>query len=159
MTSPSITVLAIDAVPVAEASNVLHPRAAAKLGIRVPPDADPDAVLDAVEAHLRSHVLHGAQLEVERGRAGLGFHGRPRSDAWSVAAKEAFGVESVDIGVGGSIPFLSALKAVNPEADFFVTAVQDSGSQAHSYDESLHVPGFEAACVAHSLLMQSLGAR
>jgi acetylornithine deacetylase/succinyl-diaminopimelate desuccinylase-like protein len=158
VTSPSVTVLAIDAVPVAEASNVLHPRAAAKLGVRVPPDADPNAALDAVEAHLRSHVGHGAQLEVTRDRAGHGFHGKPRSDAWSLAAKEAFGADSVDVGAGGSIPFLSALQAVNPEADFFVTAVQDSGSQAHSFDESLHVPGFEAACVAHALLLQSLGA-
>jgi acetylornithine deacetylase/succinyl-diaminopimelate desuccinylase-like protein len=158
VTSPSVTVLAIDAVPVAEASNVLHPRAAAKLGVRVPPDADPNAALDAVEAHLRSHVGHGAQLEVTRDRAGHGFHGKPRSDAWSLAAKEAFGADSVDVGAGGSIPFLSALQAVNPEADFFVTEVQDSGSQAHSFDESLHVPGFEAACVAHALLLQSLGA-
>jgi acetylornithine deacetylase/succinyl-diaminopimelate desuccinylase-like protein len=158
VTSPSITVLALDAVAVAQASNVLHPRAAAKIGVRVAPDADPTAVLDALEAHLRAHVGHGAQLEVERGRAGLGFHGRPRSDAWARAAKEAFGTESIDIGVGGSIPFLTALQEVNPEADFFVTAVQDSGSQAHSFDESLHVPGFEAAVVAHALLLRNLGA-
>jgi acetylornithine deacetylase/succinyl-diaminopimelate desuccinylase-like protein len=157
VTSPSVTVLAVDAVPVAEASNVLHPRAAAKLGIRVPPDGDPQAVLEAIEAHLRSHVRHGAQLEIARDRAGLGFHGKPRSDAWTLAAKEAFGTDSVDVGAGGSIPFLSALQAVNPDADFFVTAVQDSGSQAHSFDESLHVPGFEAACVAHALLLRSLG--
>jgi acetylornithine deacetylase/succinyl-diaminopimelate desuccinylase-like protein len=159
VTEHSVTVLAVDAVPVAEASNVLHPRAAAKLGVRVPPDGDPDQVTAVLEAHLRARVLHGARLDIERGRAGLGFHGRPRSDAWSVAAKEAFGADSVDIGAGGSIPFLSALQAVNPDADFFVTAVQDSGSQAHSFDESLHVPGFEAACVAHALLLDSLGSR
>ena len=157
VTSPSVTVLAVDAVPVADASNVLHPSARAKLGVRVPPDGDPDHVLDLVEAHLRAHVLHGAQLTLERGRAGHGFHGKPRSGAWAVAAKEAFGRDSVDIGAGGSIPFLSALQAVNPDADFFVTAVQDNGSNAHSYDESLHLEGFEAACAAHALLLQSLG--
>ena len=159
VTSPSVTILAVDAVPVAQASNVLHPRAAAKIGVRVPPDADPAAALEAIVAHLRSHVRHGAQLEIEPGRAGLGFHGKPASNAWALAAKEAFGTDSVDVGAGGSIPFLSALQAVNPAADFFVTAVQDSGSQAHSFDESLHVPGFEAACVAHALLLQHLGAR
>lgn len=141
----------------ADASNVLHPSARAKVGVRVPPDGDPDQVIAAVEAHLRAHVRHGAQLEVERGRAGLGFHGRPRSEAWALAAKEAFGRDSVSVGAGGSIPFLSALQAVNPEADFFVTAVQDPGSSAHSFDESLHVAGFEAACLAHALLLQSLG--
>jgi hypothetical protein len=44
-----------------------------------------------------------------------------------------------------------------PAAEFFVTAVQDSASNAHSFDESLHAEGFEAACIAHARLLASLG--
>ncbi|MDP9181151.1 MAG: dipeptidase, partial [Actinomycetota bacterium] len=149
-------VLALDAVPVADASNVLHPSARAKLSVRLPPDADPLRAFELVEAHLRAHVQHGAQLRVELGNSGSGFHGKPKGDAWALAAKEAFGRESVDIGVGGSIPFVSALSCAFPEAELLVTAVQDNGSNAHSYDESLHVEGFEAACVAHALLLADL---
>jgi acetylornithine deacetylase/succinyl-diaminopimelate desuccinylase-like protein len=158
ITSPSVTVLALDAVPVADASNVLHATARAKIGVRVPPDEDPARALELIEAHLRAHVLHGAQLTLEPGRAGHGFHAASSGGGWTTAAREAFGRDSVDIGAGGSIPFVSALAAAFPAAQVFVTAVQDSGSNAHSFDESLHLGGFEAACVAHALLLQSLGA-
>ena len=156
--SPSITVLAVDAVSVADASNVLHPSARAKVGVRVPPHEDPVRAARLVEEHLRAHVRHGAHLTIEAGQLGRGFGGKagPAAEAWQRAAKEAFGAESVDIGVGGSIPFLSALATVFPAAEFLVTAVQDSSSNAHSYDESLHVAGFERACVAHALLLASL---
>lgn len=158
ISEPSITVLAVDAVPVAAASNVLHPTARAKVGIRVPPDGDPATVLATVEDHLRAHVRSGAHLTMVGGRAGHGFHvthGRA-SEAWARAAREAFREESVDLGAGGSIPFVSALASAFPAAEFLVTAVQDPGSAAHSFDESLHVDLFTRACVAHALLLRDL---
>jgi acetylornithine deacetylase/succinyl-diaminopimelate desuccinylase-like protein len=153
---PSVTVLALDAVRVADASNVLHPSARAKLGVRVPPGVDPSEVLDRVEAHLRAHVRDGAHLRTERGRGGWGFQATGGGDAWDRAGQEAYGVPSVRIGVGGSIPFVSALAEAFPEAQVLVTAVQDGASNAHSFDESLHVEGFRRACVAHALLLDAL---
>lgn len=156
VTSPTVTVLALDAVPVAEASNVLHARARAKLGIRVPPGDDPHQALGQVVAHLQGHVKHGAHLMLEPGHSGVGFRTERPSEAWASAARTAYGKDSVDVGAGGSIPFVAALAEAFPKAQLLVTAVQDSGSNAHSYDESLHVEGFTKACVAHALLLQSL---
>jgi len=156
---PSVTVLALDAVPVAEASNVLHPRARAKLGLRVPPGEDAGAALTALEAHLLARVPHGAQVDIERGRDGSGFLSPSVPDVWRAAAEEAYGRPPVAIGVGGSIPFVTALAEAFPSAEVVITALQDPASNAHSFDESLDLEGFGKACVAHALLLQGIAAR
>ena len=66
----AISVLGLDAPPVDGAGNIVIPQARAKIAVRVPPGADPERSLDAVERHLRAHVPWGAQLSIER-RAGL----------------------------------------------------------------------------------------
>jgi acetylornithine deacetylase/succinyl-diaminopimelate desuccinylase-like protein len=157
VSSHSVTVLALDAVPVAEASNVLHARARAKLGIRIPPGDDPHEALGHVQAHLQRNVRHGMHLMLEPGHSGVGFRADVHSPVWAEAARAAYGTDSVDVGAGGSIPFVAALAEAFPKAQILITAVQDSGSNAHSYDESLHVAGFEKACVAHALLLAGLG--
>jgi acetylornithine deacetylase/succinyl-diaminopimelate desuccinylase-like protein len=156
VSAPSITVLAIDATPVADASNVLHPSARAKLGVRLPPGGDPDDVLTALEDRLRTLVPAGAVVSFERGPGGAGFRSAHVPAAWAVAAEKAYGRASVDVGVGGSIPFVRALADLLPKAAFLVTALQDSQSKAHSFDESLHLEGFEKACIAHALLLEGL---
>jgi len=157
--APSLTVLALDAVPVAAASNVLHPRARAKLGLRVPPGEDAGAALAAVEAHLLARVPHGAQVSTVRGRDGSGFLSPSVPDVWSAAAEQAYGRPPVAVGVGGSIPFVTALAEAFPEAEVLITALQDPGSNAHSFDESLDLEGFGKACVAHALLLRGLAER
>ena len=68
--------------------------------------------IDAIEAHLRANAPFGAQLDV-RGRR----HGQPflvDTSGWAVARRRAamargLGREPVEIGVGGSIPFIAEL--------------------------------------------------
>ena len=47
--------------------------------------------------------------------------------------------EPVDIGVGGSIPFIADLVAEFPGAQILVTGVEDPDARAHSPNESLHL--------------------
>ena len=50
---PSATVIGIDAPSVAEAANMLIPKATAKVSMRIVPGADADAELELLVAHLR----------------------------------------------------------------------------------------------------------
>jgi acetylornithine deacetylase/succinyl-diaminopimelate desuccinylase-like protein len=69
------------------------------------------------------------------------------------ALKAAYGHESVDIGIGGSIPFIADLEAVFPGVQVLVTGVEDPDSRAHSPNESLHIETLEKAIVAQALIL------
>ena len=60
----AINVLGIDAPAVDGAGNIVIPSARAKVSVRVPPGADPERSMDAVERHLRAAIPWGAQVEI-----------------------------------------------------------------------------------------------
>lgn len=91
-----------------EGSKTIIPATAhAKITCRLVPRQDPEKVMNAIEAHLTSHLLPGVRLTVER------FHGAPASitplDHPAVKAAES-AIESIYqtrasyIRMGGSIP-------------------------------------------------------
>ncbi|HEY8789662.1 MAG TPA: M20/M25/M40 family metallo-hydrolase [Actinopolymorphaceae bacterium] len=155
----SISVLAIDAPAVADASNTLVPMARAKVSLRVPPGADAVACLAALHTHLVAHVEWGARVEVSDGHVGepgvIDATG-PVYDAARAAFATAWGVEPVDIGVGGSIPFVAAFAQSFPGASILVTGVEDPDTRAHGANESLHLGEFENVCVAETVLVAKL---
>jgi len=158
-TKPTATVLAIDATSVADASNTLAPTARAKVSVRIAPDADPTAAMAALTEHLRRHSPWGAQVTVTEGSCGSGtsipFEGTA-SEAARAAFAEAWGVEPVFMGQGGSIPMIADFQNAYPKATVLVTAVCDPDSRPHGIDESLHLGDFAKACRAEALLLQKL---
>jgi acetylornithine deacetylase/succinyl-diaminopimelate desuccinylase-like protein len=157
---PAITVIGIDATPIAVASNTLIPRARAKVSMRVPPGGDAQAHLDALTSHLEEHTPWGAHVTVIPGHVGqphaIDATG-PVYDAARAAFKEAWGAEPVDMGQGGSIPFIATFAGAFPDAKILVTGVEDPAAQAHSVDESLHLGVLERAAAAEALLLAKLG--
>lgn len=156
---PSASVLAIDATPVAKASNTLIPSARAKVSVRLAPGQDPAAAARALEEHLRSNAPWGARVEIDSEQAGapsrITLDG-PRAEAARAAFREAFGVEAVEIGCGGSIPIVAEFADRNPEALVLVTAVTDPNSRMHGIDESLDLGDFAKAALAETLLLNNL---
>ena len=67
---PAASVLAIDATPVAKASNTLIPSARAKVSVRLVPGQDPAAAAKALEEHLRRNAPWGAHVDVVAGQCG-----------------------------------------------------------------------------------------
>ena len=65
---------------------------------------------------------------------------------------------AVEMGIGGSIPFIADLTEMYPEAQILVTGVEDPDSRAHSANESLHLGDFRNAVVAEALLLARLNA-
>ncbi|WP_127784198.1 dipeptidase [Rhodococcus sp. X156] len=157
---PAIAVIGIDAPTVAASSNTLVPVARAKVSLRVPPGTDAHAALAALTEHLRSHVGWGAQVTVTGGETGqpcaIDASG-PAYDAARSSFRDAWdGTEPVDMGMGGSIPFIAEFVDAFPDAAVLVTGVEDPDTRAHGVDEGLHLAEFERVCLAETLLLARL---
>jgi acetylornithine deacetylase/succinyl-diaminopimelate desuccinylase-like protein len=159
---PALAVIGIDAPSVAAASNTLVPVARAKISMRVAPGDDPVLARDALAAHLRAHAPWGAQVTVELGMMAAPY-AVPTGGAAYLAMREAlaqaWGTPPVDIGAGGSIPFVTAYAGRFPGAEILVTGVEDPDTRAHGANESLHLATFDRACLAEALLLAQLGQR
>jgi acetylornithine deacetylase/succinyl-diaminopimelate desuccinylase-like protein len=153
-------VLAVDSSAVADASNTLQPVARAKISLRVAPGDDAERALDALTRHLQTNAPWGAQVEVHHGETAQPFAvdaSGPAYDAARSAFREAWdGTEPVDIGIGGTIPFIAEFAATYPDAAILVTGVEDPDTRAHGIDEGLHLGEFERVCLAEALLLQRL---
>lgn len=158
-TKPAISVLGIDATPTVEAANVLVHSAKAKVSMRLAPGQDPKQAMAALADHLRANAPFGAKVNVVEGALGapceLDVSG-PVYDAARAALTDAFGASPVDIGVGGSIPFIAEFAEVFPAATVLVTGVSDPDARAHGVDESLHLGQFAKVCLAETLLLDRL---
>ncbi|MFC3992287.1 dipeptidase [Actinoplanes siamensis] len=159
-TKPSISVLGIDAPRTLEAANALQATAKAKIGVRVAPGDDPKSVYAAVKGHLEKNVPWGAHVEVtleSDGSPSVIEATGPGFEAARAAFRAAWdGAEPVDMGVGGSIPFIATFQELFPDATILVTGVEDPYSGAHGPNESLHLGEFERVCVAEALLFKNI---
>lgn len=157
---PSLSVLGIDAPPTVGAPNALVPAARAKLSMRIAPGEDPKTAFNLVRDHLLRHAPWGAQVEVTLEQDGapcvIDATG-PMYDAARAAFTSAWdGTAPVDIGVGGSIPFIATFQELFPEAVVLVTGVEDPDARAHGPNESLHLGEFARVCLAEALLLRNL---
>ncbi len=159
-TRPAIAVTGLDAPATAHASNTLVPVARAKVSLRVAPGDDCHAALVALTRHLEDHVAWGARVSVSDPDLGQPYAIDARGPAFD-AARTAFadawdGAEPVDIGVGGSIPFIAEFAAAFPDAAIVVTGVEDPDTRAHGANEGLHLGEFARVCLAEALLLDRL---
>jgi acetylornithine deacetylase/succinyl-diaminopimelate desuccinylase-like protein len=142
---PSLAYVGADGLPpTSSAGNVLRASTSLKLSFRLPPNADAQAAVEAVERALTTDVPHGARITLHDVEVADGWNA-PAFAPWLEAAMEAaslaaFGQPARTIGEGGSIPFMGMLGASFPEAQFLVTGVLGPGSNAHGPNEFLHVP-------------------
>ena len=157
---PAVSVLAIDAPATDEAINILLPRARAVVSLRLAPGEDAQMAMKSLVGHLETHAPWGAQVEVTPGAIGEPFALEtigPAYDAARAAFADAYGNAVVEMGVGGSIPFIAEFARAYPGAAVLVTGVGDPASRWHGIDESLHLDMWHKACVAEALLLLRLG--
>ena len=155
-TKPALTLIGLDYPTVSLSSNTLVPSLKAKLSLRIAPGDDPERALEALKGHISAHNTLGA--EITFGAVELGKPFSLGESGWAKTLAEqslslAFGEKSVDIGIGGSIPFIAELERVFPKAQVLVTGVEDPDSRAHSPNESLHLEGFQSAILAQLLFL------
>jgi acetylornithine deacetylase/succinyl-diaminopimelate desuccinylase-like protein len=160
-TKPAIAVIGVDATSVRDASNTLIPVARAKVSGRVAPGDTTENAMACLVRHLETHAPWGAQVTVTEGDRGeptrIEATG-PAYDAARAAFREAWdGTEPVDMGIGGSIPFIAAFREAFPDAAVLVTGVEDPDTRAHGANEGLHLGEFARVCLAEALLLRNLG--
>ena len=159
---PSITVTGIDIPDVANASNTLLPSVSARISVRVAPGQSASEAFSAIQQHISEHIPFGAVVEFDDVNLGEAFS--TDTSGWaaqsiSQALNQAWDQEVVNMGVGGSIPFISSFVNAFPHAQVLVTGVEDPDSRAHSPNESLHIESFEKAIVAELLFLADVNSK
>jgi acetylornithine deacetylase/succinyl-diaminopimelate desuccinylase-like protein len=158
---PSANVIGIDAPSIREASNILIPRAAAKVSLRISPDADPSHEVGLLMDHLRAAAPWHVRVNIRKESTNPGFICPSGGQGFAAAARAmgiAFGKPAGRKGSGGSIPLLQTLRQAVPGAEFILWGAQDAaGSRIHGTDESVDIAELERFIVAQSLFLQFLG--
>jgi len=153
---PALSVIGMDVTSVAEASNTIAPRCTAKVSLRLAPGQDPAEADAALATHVERHAPLGAQVTWRSGEQGKPFLAQGDTAAMRAARgafTEAWGVAPVDVGVGGSIPFIADLLEIFPDAAILVTGVEDPDSRAHGANESVHLGELQKVVLAEALLL------
>jgi len=159
-TKPSLSVTGLDAPAVDGASNTLVPSARAKVSMRIAPGDTAESAVAALRRHCEQHVPWGAELTftvVDTGEATSIDATGPAYEAARAAFTEAWdGTAPVDMGIGGSIPFIAEFLETFPDASVLVTGVEDPDTRAHGANEGLHLAEFERVVLAEALLLRNL---
>jgi acetylornithine deacetylase/succinyl-diaminopimelate desuccinylase-like protein len=129
--------------PVISAGNVLLPELAVKLSLRLPPTCDASRAQRAVREALEREPPYGAQVSFEEPSANGGWNA-PAFAPWledsiARASRAVFGETAVNIGCGGTIPFMGMLGERFPRTQFFITGVLGPHANAHGPNEFLHI--------------------
>lgn len=159
-TKPALSITGLDAPAVDGASNTLVPSARAKVSLRIAPGDTAANAVECLRRHCEQHVPWGAQLTftvVDTGEATAIDATGPAYDAARDAFTEAWdGTAPVDMGIGGSIPFIAEFLETFPDASVLVTGVEDPDTRAHGANEGLHLAEFERVVLAEALLLRNL---
>jgi acetylornithine deacetylase/succinyl-diaminopimelate desuccinylase-like protein len=156
---PSISVLAIEAVPLHEAINQLVPEARAKVSMRIAPGQDASAALQALKTHIEQSAPWGAEVTVEEGTAGEAFDLDTEGtmyEAYRDGMRIGYQEEPVEMGMGGSIPFVAAFEERFPDASVLLVGIADPMSRYHGPNESLELADLESATVAQAIAFASI---
>jgi acetylornithine deacetylase/succinyl-diaminopimelate desuccinylase-like protein len=155
---PALSVTGADGLPpIREAGNVLRPKTALKLSLRLPPMVDGAQATHDLQRLLEADPPAGANVSfvVDHGASGWNA---PATAAWLAralddASQDFYGKPSAAMGEGGTIPFMAMLGQQFPAAQFLITGVLGPKSNAHGPNEFLHLPFAKklTACVASIL--------
>jgi acetylornithine deacetylase/succinyl-diaminopimelate desuccinylase-like protein len=129
--------------PTASAGNVLLPQVTVKISLRTPPTCDAPRAAQAVREALERDPPYGAEVRFEPGGANTGWNA-PTFAPWleqsiSRASQVIYGRDAVNIGCGGTIPFMGMLGERFPHTQFFITGVLGPHANAHGPNEFLHI--------------------
>jgi acetylornithine deacetylase/succinyl-diaminopimelate desuccinylase-like protein len=158
----SVTVLGIDAPPLVGATASLQPQASAAVSLRVPPEEDEHAALEALSAHLQAVAPWNVRVEIEAGTTAAPFRARtdgPAFEAMTRALSEAYGREATVAGVGGSIPLCTILQDAMPEAEILLFGVEEPRCLIHAPNESVDPSEIEHMALAEALCLRKLAPR
>jgi acetylornithine deacetylase/succinyl-diaminopimelate desuccinylase-like protein len=153
---PELAVIGADGLPpIAEAGNVMRPKTAVKLSLRLPPTLDAERANRFLGELLTRDPPYHALVRYRGRQPNPGWNAPPMAQwltgAVQAASRAFFGKDACTTGEGGSIPFMGMLGERFPEAQFMIVGVLGPASNAHGPNEFLHIPMAKrlTAAVAH----------
>ena len=164
---PALSVTGAEGLPpLASAGNVLRPRTAFKLSLRLPPLVDAGAAADELKRLLEQDAPYRARVLFQPDPGVASGWSAPESAPWlrdalDAASRRYFDAPCGYIGQGGTIPLMNLLRQGFPAAQFMVCGVLGPQSNAHGPNEFLHVPYARrlTAAVAQAMAALPTGAQ
>ena len=141
---PTLSVTGMDRIPsVADAGNVLRQGTTVKVSFRLPPTVDAKVAAAALTRILEADPPYGASVSFSVDSAESGWNA-PEVAEWlensmQKASIEYFDADSMYMGTGGTIPFMSMLGNEFSGVQFLITGLLGPHSNAHGPNEFLHI--------------------
>jgi acetylornithine deacetylase/succinyl-diaminopimelate desuccinylase-like protein len=159
---PALALLALEAMPLAQAANQLIAEARARVGVRLAPGQDAQRVARLLVDFLTSDPPLGARVEATPVAVVPGWSTRAEGPAFAAmrrALAQGFGREPVEIGCGGTIPFVGPFADVMGGIPVLMLGLEDPPCNAHGENESLDLSDFRAAARSSAHLLAELATR
>jgi acetylornithine deacetylase/succinyl-diaminopimelate desuccinylase-like protein len=157
---PAITVLSTTLPSPDRHKNAIRQSAAATLSIRLAPGQTREQMRSAIEKTLTVNPPAGVAVTLnDRPGGSESWLYTPRGAAFEAADRayeRAWGHPLVQIGIGGSIPFVALFGRRFARLPLILNGVMDPETGAHGPDESLHLGVFEKALLANVYLFDEL---
>ena len=159
---PAMTVVATTLPTAAEKKNAIRTQASATLSIRVAPGMDTQTLWALVQAELTRAPPQGIRVSVVQAPgAGEGWLYTPEGPAFEAANRayvKSWGTPLVQVGVGGSIPFVALFGRRFGDLPLILNGVMDPLTTAHGPNESMDLSIFRRAIAANVYLLDELAA-
>jgi len=157
---PALTILSTTLPRPDAHKNALRARASATLSIRIPPGATKEDMRSELEKLLLDRPPGGVQITLQDKPGGAeSWLYEPSGEAFAAADRayeKAWGRPLVQIGIGGSIPFVALFGRRYAHLPLILNGVMDPQTGAHGPNESLHLGVFEKAICANVYLYDEL---
>jgi acetylornithine deacetylase/succinyl-diaminopimelate desuccinylase-like protein len=156
---PAVSLVAIEGMPLAEASNNLLAEAAARVGIRLAPGQDPKAMTARALALLEADPPWGVSVSLSVEAEASGWQVEPEGAAFAAAERalrQGYGKDPVYIGCGGGIPFVGPFAEVLGGVPALLLGLEDPICNAHGENESLDLADFRRALRSATILFAEL---
>ena len=125
--------------------------------MRIPPTLDKEIAVVAMRKALTDDPPNNASVTVEFDEPATGWNA-PALEPWlETAIDEAslfyFNKPALSMGEGGTIPFMAMLGEKFPQAQFVITGILGTESNAHGPNEFVHIPYAKklTACISSIL--------
>jgi acetylornithine deacetylase/succinyl-diaminopimelate desuccinylase-like protein len=139
--------------------NAIRKEASAKLSLRVAPGQTPEQLFDAVRDVLRAPLPGQLSVEVTQLSTASSWDYQPRGPAFEAANRayeKAWGRPLMQVGIGGTIPFVALFGRRFGDLPLILNGVIDPETTAHGPNESMHLGVFERAIAANVYLLAEL---